>query len=126
MKKLILTLVLIGFYSITFAQKLSKIEEKLIAEVEKNYEQTVALLEEVTNINSGSLNLEGVEAVSKVFEREFQKIGFETEWYKLPPEAKRAGHFIATRNGSKGKKIFIIGHLDTVFEKDMPFTPFTF
>ncbi|MBN3521644.1 M20/M25/M40 family metallo-hydrolase [Algoriphagus lutimaris] len=126
MKKLILTLVLIGFYSITFAQKLSKIEEKLIAEVEKNYEETVALLEEVTNINSGSLNLEGVEAVSKVFEREFQKIGFETEWYKLPPEAKRAGHFIATRKGSKGKKIFIIGHLDTVFEKDMPFTPFTF
>jgi len=126
MKSSILTFILIGFYSSVTAQQLSRTEIQLIAEVEKNYEATVALLEEVTNINSGSLNLEGVESVAKVFEREFQKIGFETEWYKLPAEAKRAGHFIATRKGSKGKKLFLIGHLDTVFEKDMPFTPFTF
>lgn len=126
MKRIVLTFVLVGLMSSIFAQTLSKAEKNLIAEVEKNYQETVALLEEVTNINSGSLNAEGVEAVAKVFEREFQKIGFETEWYKLPAEAKRAGHFIATRKGSKGKKLFLIGHLDTVFEKDMPFTPFTF
>lgn len=126
MKKIILSIFLIGFCSSLLAQQLSKTEENLIAEVEKNYLATVALLEEVTNINSGSLNLEGVKAVSEVFEREFQKIGFETKWYQLPPEAKRAGHFIATRKGSSGQKIFLIGHLDTVFEKDMPFTPFTY
>lgn len=126
MKKITLAIFLIGFYSSLLAQQLSTTEEKLIAEVEKNYQETIALLQEVTNINSGSLNLEGVKAVSDVFEREFQKIGFETEWYKLPPEAKRAGHFIATRKGNSGKKIFIIGHLDTVFEKDMPFNPFTY
>ncbi|MBA4301001.1 MAG: peptidase M20, partial [Cyclobacterium sp.] len=28
--------------------------------------------------------------------------------------------------GTKGKKLFLIGHLDTVFEKDMPFSPFTY
>ncbi|WP_425637301.1 M20/M25/M40 family metallo-hydrolase [Algoriphagus yeomjeoni] len=126
MKKIILVFFLLGLHYCISAQQLAHDEEKLIAEVEKNYQATVALLEEVTNINSGSLNLEGVKAVSDVFEREFQKIGFETEWYKLPPEAKRAGHFIATRKGNSGKKIFIIGHLDTVFEKDMPFTPFTY
>ncbi|EAZ81335.1 M20/M25/M40 family metallo-hydrolase [Algoriphagus machipongonensis] len=126
MKKFTLLLSLLCLFTSLQAQNLSEIEEKLLAEVEKNYEETVALLEEVTNINSGSLNLEGVEAVSKVFEREFQKIGFETEWYKLPAEVKRSGHFIATRKGNKGKKIFIIGHLDTVFEKDMPFSPFTY
>lgn len=109
-----------------FAQKLSREEEKLIAEVEKNYASTVALLEEVTNINSGSLNSEGVKAVADVFAREFEKIGFETEWLVLPAEVKRSGHFIASRKGTKGKKIFIIGHLDTVFEKDMPFSPFTY
>src|SRR5690606_34674994 len=87
--------------------------------------ETVALLEEVININSGSLNKEGVRAVGDVFAREFEKIGFETEWVDVPAEVNRAGHFVATRKGSKGKKIFIIGHLDTVFEKDMPFTPFT-
>jgi glutamate carboxypeptidase len=126
MKKLILSFALMGIYCFGFAQKLSKTEEKLIAEVEKNYQETVALLEEVTNINSGSLNAEGVQAVAKVFEREFQKIGFETEWFKLPAAVKRSGHFIATRKGTKGKKLFIIGHLDTVFEKDMPFSPFTY
>ena len=109
-----------------FAQKLSREEEKLIAEIEKNYASTVALLEEVTNINSGSLNSEGVKAVADVFAREFEKIGFETEWLVLPAEVKRSGHFIASRKGTKGKKIFIIGHLDTVFEKDMPFSPFTY
>ncbi|WP_296705389.1 M20/M25/M40 family metallo-hydrolase, partial [Algoriphagus sp.] len=126
MKKCLILVLFIGFTISAFSQKLAKVEEQLLAEVEKNYNSTVSLLEEVTNINSGSLNSEGVRAVSKVFEREFQKIGFETEWYKLPPEARRAGHFIATRKGTKGKKLFLIGHLDTVFEKDMPFTPFTF
>jgi glutamate carboxypeptidase len=32
---------------------------------------------------------------------------------------------VAERKGKKGKKLFLIGHLDTVFEPDMPFTPFT-
>lgn len=106
-------------------QKLNKEEQKLIALIDKNYQETVALLEEVVNINSGSLNKEGVKAVGDVFAREFQKIGFETEWVELPKEVNRAGHFVATRKGTKGKKIFIIGHLDTVFEKDMPFSPYT-
>ena len=38
---------------------------------------------------------------------------------------KRAGHLVATRKGKKGKKLFIIGHLDTVFEPDMPAGPYT-
>ena len=79
MKKFILAIFLIGFCSSLLAQQLSKTEEKLINEVEKNYNETVALLEEVTNINSGSLNLEGVMAVSDVIERGFKKIGVETE-----------------------------------------------
>jgi glutamate carboxypeptidase len=32
---------------------------------------------------------------------------------------------VATKKGTKGKKLFFVGHLDTVFEKDMPFYPFT-
>ncbi len=126
MKKItsILLLALLPFFGFA-QQKLNKEEQKLIALVDKNYKETVALLEEVLNINSGSLNKEGVREVGKVFAREFEKIGFETEWVKVPAEVNRAGHFVATRKGSKGKKLFLIGHLDTVFEKDMPFTPFT-
>ncbi len=126
MKRILLALLLAISPFLTFAQqKLSAEEKKLVERIDKNYQETVALLEEVVNINSGSLNLEGVREVGRVFEREFQKIGFQTEWVDVPAEVKRAGHFVATRTGTKGKKLFLIGHLDTVFEKDMPFTPFT-
>ena len=125
MKNLFLTLLFIFFGSVVFAQQLTKAEENLMQEIDKNYQQTLSLLEEVVNINSGSLNVAGVRKVGSFFEREFKKIGFETEWMQLPVESNRAGHFIATRKGSQGKKLFLIGHLDTVFEKDMPFSPYT-
>ena len=32
---------------------------------------------------------------------------------------------MATRNGGMGKRLFLIGHLDTVFEPDMPANPYT-
>jgi glutamate carboxypeptidase len=127
MKKLTFFLILAFGPILTFAQqKLNTEEQKLTELIDKNYKETLALLEEVININSGSLNKEGVREVGRVFEREFQKIGFQTEWIELPSEVNRAGHFVATRKGTKGKKLFLIGHLDTVFEKDMPFTPFTY
>jgi glutamate carboxypeptidase len=126
MNRIFLVLLLAISPIISFAQqKLSAEEKKLVERIEKNYQETQALLEEVININSGSLNLEGVREVGRIFEREFQKIGFQTEWVDVPAEVRRAGHFVATRTGTKGKKLFLIGHLDTVFEKDMPFTPFT-
>jgi glutamate carboxypeptidase len=127
MKKSALLLILVFVSILTFAQqKLTKDEQKLIELIDNNYKESLALLEEVININSGSLNKEGVREVGRVFEREFKKIGFQTEWIELPAEVNRAGHFVATRKGTKGKKLFLIGHLDTVFEKDMPFSPFTY
>ena len=124
MKKILLLLLLISFTDV-YGQKISKTEGQLLKTIDKNYKETLALLEETVNINSGTFNLEGVREVGKVFEREFAKIGFQTEWISLPDSLKRAGHFVASRKGNKGKKLFFIGHLDTVFEKDMPFYPFT-
>jgi glutamate carboxypeptidase len=119
---LLLCLLLVSLPS--FSQKLSKTETQLIQQIERNYQETLRLLEETVNINSGTFNLSGVREVGRVFEREFSKIGFETTWVTLPDSLRRAGHFVATRKGNKGKKLFFIGHLDTVFEKDMPFYPF--
>ncbi|EOZ97938.1 putative hydrolase [Indibacter alkaliphilus LW1] len=117
--------ILIFICLISYGQSLSDTEKELISLIDKNYAETVALLEETVNINSGTFNMEGVREVGKVFEREFAKIGFQTEWITLPDSLRRAGHFVASRQGTKGKKLFFIGHLDTVFEKDMPFYPFT-
>ncbi|MCH7414922.1 M20/M25/M40 family metallo-hydrolase [Belliella sp. R4-6] len=124
MKKLIIVFLLSISFQIS-AQQLSKVEQKLIEAIEKNYNETIKLLEETVNINSGTFNLKGVREVAKVYEREFAKIGFQIEWITLPDSLQRAGHFVASRKGNKGKKLFFIGHLDTVFEKDMPFYPFS-
>jgi hypothetical protein len=56
MKNLLFTIFLFLRFSQVFAQQLSPEEKKLITEVEKNYASTLQLLEEVVNINSGSLN----------------------------------------------------------------------
>ncbi|MGY6743787.1 MAG: M20/M25/M40 family metallo-hydrolase [Cecembia sp.] len=121
--KLVLALMLLT--TSVFSQQISETEEKLLEIIDRNYQETIALLEETVNINSGTFNLEGVREVGKIFEREFAKIGFETTWVTLPDSLRRAGHFVATKKGKSGRKLFFIGHLDTVFEKDMPFYPFT-
>jgi glutamate carboxypeptidase len=83
------------------------------------------MLKESVNINSGTLNIEGVKKVGALFAKEFEKAGFTTEWVAMPDSIKRAGHLVASRRGVKGKRLFLIGHLDTVFEPDMPANPFT-
>jgi glutamate carboxypeptidase len=109
----------------SLGQSVSGVEKKLIEHVQTNLARTEQLLEQVVNINSGTLNKDGVRQVGEVFRKEFQEMGFATEWVSLPDSLNRAGHLVATRKGTRGKKLFLIGHLDTVFEKSMPFTPFT-
>ena len=106
------------------AQKLSRIEKKIVQKV-KTYEvESVAFLEKVVNINSGTMHLEGVRAVGREFNSAFKAINFNTEWIEMPIEMNRAGHLFASIKGSKGKKLLLIGHLDTVFEADSPFQTF--
>jgi glutamate carboxypeptidase len=122
-------LIFIAIFFITkqnFAQKLSLIEQKIIAQVNAQMPQTEALLKKVVNINSGTLNKAGVREVGAIFSKEFDALGFKTEWISLPDSLNRAGHLVAERKGTKGKKLFLIGHLDTVFEKAMTFTPYSY
>ena len=115
------------FLSLTLsvtAQGLSKTEKKISKIVSTNTPEAIEFLERVVNINSGSLNLKGVREVGAVFREGFDAIGFETEWEEMPAEMNRAGHLIATIKGDKGKKLLLIGHLDTVFEENSPFQTF--
>lgn len=106
------------------AADLTPEEKQIIAEVESNFESSIQFLEKVVNINSGTLNPQGVREVGRVFDTAFSSIGFETKWVNLPKEVKRAGHLFAERKGTQGKRLLLIGHLDTVFEKDSPFQRF--
>ncbi len=105
--------------------RLSTAETKITKTVEAEYERHVALLEKLVNQNSGTMNIEGVEAVSRMMRAELEPLGFTVEW-KPMTAVKRAGHLIATHKGKAGtKRMLLIAHLDTVFEKDSPFQKFT-
>ncbi len=106
------------------AQKLSRTENKIVKSIEANNEEAIGFLEEVVNINSGTLNLAGVQKVGEIFGSAFKDIGMETTWIPMPEELNRAGHLFAETSGKKGKKLLLIGHLDTVFEEDSPFQTF--
>jgi glutamate carboxypeptidase len=98
--------------------RLSSTENRIREFVRKHESEQIALLERAVNINSGTLNFAGVRAVARLFEPEFAALGMQTEWVALPPETRRAGHFFARTKGTRGKRLLLIGHLDTVFEGD--------
>ena len=128
---------------------LSKEEQKVMDYIDANMPRAIALLKESVDINSGTLNIAGVKKVGAIFAREFEKANFKTKWIPMPDSLRRAGHLVASigfnneaekaatekktaskkktelAKTNKGKKLFLIGHLDTVFEPDMPANPFT-
>src|SRR5690242_8509221 len=100
----------------------SAAEKAIIDAVDAHNADALALLEKVVNINSGTQNFAGVRAVGDVFRAELDALGFKTEWVDGAP-FHRAGHLVAEHPG-KGPRVLLIGHLDTVFERDSPFQRF--
>jgi len=118
-----LVLLLLICNHLSFAQKLTRTEKKILKSIEANNAEAIQFLKDVVNINSGTMNHEGVKKVGDVFGKAFDEIGFETNWYDMS-EVNRSGHLFAETSGNKGKKLLLIGHLDTVFEADSPFQEF--
>ena len=102
--------------------RLTPQEEKIVAAVDAGQAEALALLERVVNINSGSMNFDGVRAVGQVFRAELDALGFTTRWVD-GAAFNRAGHLVGERAGA-GPRVLLIGHLDTVFEPDSPFQRF--
>lgn len=94
--------------------ELSVVEQRVIAAAEAGLPAFAADLEQVVQIDSVTENLAGVRRLGEYFVREFQGLGFDARFEPLPAETGRAGHFIAERAGGKGKRLLLIGHLDTV------------
>lgn len=98
----------------------NKMEKTIISAVDNHSKRAINLLKESVNINSGTMNFEGVKEVGSLFQNELDKLGFQTELTNGSAYG-RAGHLIAKKTGKKGPKFLLIGHLDTVFELDSPF-----
>ena len=100
---------------------LSKSEQVMVQTVDAEQQRTVAMLQRWVDQNSGTMNKAGVEAVRDMVIPEFQQLGFKTQWIDMGAVG-RAGHLVARHVGSRsGKRLLLIGHLDTVFEADSPF-----
>jgi glutamate carboxypeptidase len=113
------------FAAITPAKaQLTPSETRMVAVVDAEYDRSVTLLAKLVDQNSGTMNFAGVEAVGKMVRSELEPLGFTVVW-KPMRAANRAGHLIASQTGKRGnKRLLLIGHLDTVFEKDSPFQKF--
>lgn len=103
---------------------LSPAEQAMVAAVDKEAPAGVELLRQIVEINSGTMNLAGVRAVGAVLEPRFKALGFQTEWVNMD-RVHRAGHLMAKHPcasaGACGKRMLLIGHMDTVFDQASPF-----
>ena len=109
-------------FVVAVSQVSSAPERAIVVAVDAGNPAALALLETAVNLNSGTHNFAGVRAVGDLFRKEFDALGFRTTWVD-GSGFKRAGHLVAEHPG-KGPRTILIGHLDTVFEKDSPFQSF--
>ena len=94
---------------------------RLIDFINTQTSSQIDLLAQLVNINSGTTNSEGISQVGELLRNQFQQLGFTTQWYEQPANMDRAGTLVAQRHGNKGKRLLLIGHLDTVFSKQGSF-----
>lgn len=108
--------------SIQANESLSKPEKEIIYHIKNEMPQTLDNLKKAVNINSGSMNLEGVRAVGQMMMAQLKSVGLETEWQD-GSQFNRAGHVVAQYTSKKpdAPKVLMIGHLDTVFSKEDDF-----
>ena len=107
--------------------QLSEVELSLADYVDEHHEQAIELLIEAVNINSGTQNFAGVEAVARLFRPHFDALGMDTEWID-GSSWNRAGHLVASigDDSSSGPHLLLLGHLDTVFQSDSPFQQYEY
>jgi glutamate carboxypeptidase len=106
------------------AATLSPPERVMAQTVDNETQQALDLLRKLVVINSGTMNLEGVKAVGRLLQPEFASLGFNVKWIPME-EVHRAGTLVAEhpcpQAGMCGKRLLLIGHMDTVFERESTF-----
>jgi glutamate carboxypeptidase len=84
-------------------------EARIAATADAGLSSAIELLAETVNVPSATENLAGVRKAGAIYARELSNLGFETRWLELPSEMRRAGHLLAERRGSHGRRILLIG-----------------
>ena len=96
------------------AQTLNPQEKKIVDFIDAHNSEALSFLEKTVNIESPTEDLAGVKNVGMTFGKEFESLGMTVKWVDMPAEMKRSGHLVAELPGKKGKRILLLGHIDTV------------
>ncbi|MEA3277774.1 MAG: M20/M25/M40 family metallo-hydrolase, partial [Pseudomonadota bacterium] len=120
-QSLVLITLLFAIPGIGFAGGLDPTEAKIVEIIDSQAEEAIGFLARAVDINSGTLNAEGVRQVGELYNEAFATLGFDSRLIEQPEELQRGPHLFAEIDGTQGKRILLIGHLDTVFEPDSPF-----
>ncbi|MFN2501602.1 MAG: M20/M25/M40 family metallo-hydrolase [Pyrinomonadaceae bacterium] len=100
-----------------FGQSVDPNEKKIVDWIDAHVPEAVSLIERTVNIDSPTEDLRGVKAVGRELQKELAAMGMTVKWIDMPPAQKRAGHLLAETGpnpAAKGKRILLLGHLDTV------------
>ncbi len=89
-------------------------EQKIAAAVDAQIGDFARDLEQAVKIDSSTENLAGVRQLADVFGAQLSALGLTYRFAALPASTGRAGHLVAEHRGTKGKRVLLIGHLDTV------------
>lgn len=95
------------------ASQAAEVDKPLLAKAEKEKPEVLKLLGRMVNIDSGTFNGKGLDAVGAIATAELKKLGGRVGTSSAAPAA---GHNIVATYTGKGKgRILLVAHMDTVF-----------
>jgi glutamate carboxypeptidase len=99
----------------------------LLAPLRERFDDVVAGIEELVNIDSGSFTAEGVNRVADLCQARFEAGGWEVERHRFRPDEKWTGPplgdmVVGRRLGARplaegGRRLLLLAHIDTVFDE---------
>lgn len=96
------------------AAALTPLEERIASAADAQAGAFAADLAHAVGIDSPTENLAGIRALADWHAAQFAALGFDVRFEEQPAATGRAGHLVAERRGTRGKRVLLIGHLDTV------------
>ena len=109
---------------------LSDVEQAMVSWVDERKAEMLTELRNHVEINTGTDNIQGLDAYRTLLEKELTALGFETQTHSSPPievlsceggQVNIADHLSARIKGGSGQRVLINGHMDTVFSADNEF-----
>jgi glutamate carboxypeptidase len=104
----------------------AQLNEQVLSLAKKEQQPLLKTLEELVTIESGSRDFEGLERVAKLIAERLQALGGQVELveasdiYKMEDTPSQIGKMVrATFTGTGTKKILLLAHMDTVYQRGM-------